>query len=41
MGGGAGGGQGAGADRQRNVWLSEDEEVWGTDPDTAPGVIGR
>ncbi|MEV0263955.1 hypothetical protein AB0I49_21805 [Streptomyces sp. NPDC050617] len=41
MGGGAGGGGGQSGDRQRNVWLAEDEEVWGTDPDIAPGVIGR
>ncbi|MEU9845999.1 hypothetical protein [Streptomyces sp. NPDC047985] len=41
MGGGAPGGGGNGADRQRNVWLSEDEEVWGTEPDAGTGVIGR
>ncbi|MFE7615108.1 hypothetical protein [Streptomyces sp. NPDC057496] len=40
MGGGAPGG-GNGADRQRNVWLSEDEEVWGTESGTGTGVIGR
>ncbi|MFF8716491.1 hypothetical protein ACF07T_34430 [Streptomyces sp. NPDC015184] len=40
MGGGAPGG-GSGADRQRNVWLSEDEEVWGTESGTGTGVIGR
>ncbi|KOU45103.1 hypothetical protein ACH415_33640 [Streptomyces californicus] len=42
MGGGApGGGSGSGNDRQRNVWLSEDEEVWGTEPEAGTGVIGR
>lgn len=43
MGGGApgGGGAGSGNDRQRNVWLSEDEEVWGTEPEAGTGVIGR
>ncbi|MCX4678610.1 hypothetical protein OG413_25435 [Streptomyces sp. NBC_01433] len=40
-GGGAPGGGGSGGDRQRNVWLSEDEEVWGTEPGTGTGVIGR
>ncbi|MEE1790683.1 hypothetical protein PUR28_07830 [Streptomyces sp. BE308] len=40
-GGGAPGGGGNGGDRQRNVWLSEDEEVWGTEPDAGTGVIGR
>ncbi|MGC4807649.1 hypothetical protein [Micromonospora sp. DT233] len=41
MGGpGMGGGQ-QDRDRQRNTWLKEDEEVWGTDPDCAPAVIGR
>jgi hypothetical protein len=28
-------------DRSRNTWLQEDEEVWGTDPDCAPAVIGK
>lgn len=43
MGGGAPGGAGGGSgnDRQRNVWLSEDEEVWGTEPEAGTGVIGR
>ncbi|WP_457517756.1 hypothetical protein [Streptomyces sp. TE33382] len=40
-GGGAPGGGANGGDRQRNVWLSEDEEVWGTEPDAGTGVIGR
>lgn len=41
MGGAPGGGGGNGNDRQRNVWLSEDEEVWGTEPEAGTGVIGR
>lgn len=42
MGAGAGGqaGQG-GQERQRTTWLSEDEEVWGTDSGAVTGVIGR
>ncbi|GHH77217.1 hypothetical protein GCM10018781_50260 [Kitasatospora indigofera] len=40
MGGGAGGGPGE-KDRQRTTWLSEDEEVWGTDTGAVHGVIGR
>ncbi len=40
-GGAPGGGAGNGGERQRNVWLSEDEEVWGTEPDAGTGVIGR
>jgi hypothetical protein len=39
--GGMGGGQGQSKDRQRNTWLTEDEEVWGTDPECAPAVVGR
>ncbi|WP_224278877.1 hypothetical protein, partial [Streptomyces sp. LS1784] len=44
---GAGAGAGAGApgqgekERQRTTWLSEDEEVWGTDSGAVTGVIGR
>lgn len=41
--GGAGAG-GAGQDkgeRERETWLAEDEETWGTDPTVAPGVLGR
>nr|MDT0664133.1 hypothetical protein [Micromonospora sp. DSM 115978] len=41
MGGAPGMGQGGSRDRQRNTWLTEDEEVWGTDPDCSPAVIGR
>lgn len=42
----AGGGAGAGGgdqnkERERSTWLAEDEEVWGTDPDLAPAVLGR
>ncbi|WP_147437360.1 WXG100 family type VII secretion target [Micromonospora musae] len=39
------GGMGAGnqqeKERERTTWLAEEEEVWGTDPDVAPAVIGR
>ncbi|MET7685126.1 AAWKG family protein [Streptomyces sp. NPDC005423] len=42
---GAGAGQGGQATqsegRNRTTWLSEDEEIWGTDEDTAPAVLGR
>ncbi|WP_261562287.1 hypothetical protein, partial [Frankia tisae] len=42
MGGmGGGPGQGQSKERQRNTWLTEDEEVWGTDPECAPAVVGR
>ncbi|GAB7186959.1 hypothetical protein ATKI12_6790 [Kitasatospora sp. Ki12] len=45
MGAGAGAGAGAGGqgekERQRTTWLSEDEEVWGTDTGGVTGVIGR
>ncbi|MER5200534.1 AAWKG family protein [Streptomyces sp. NPDC002755] len=27
--------------RTRTTWLSEDEEIWGTDEDAAPAVLGR
>ncbi|MFC7712400.1 hypothetical protein [Micromonospora lupini] len=36
-----GGGQAGGKDRERTTWLAEEEEVWGTDPDLVPAVIGR
>jgi hypothetical protein len=39
MGGGAG--PSKQDERQRNTWLKEDEEVWGTDPACAPAVVGR
>lgn len=38
------GGTGGGKDekeRERTTWLDEEEEVWGTDPDLGPAVIGR
>ena len=37
------GGQGGNKDqeRERTTWLSEDEEVWGTDACVGVGVIGR
>jgi len=38
--GGMGQGQGQ-RDRTRNTWLKEDEEVWGTEPEVAPAVVGR
>ncbi|MET7394108.1 hypothetical protein ABZS66_11495, partial [Dactylosporangium sp. NPDC005572] len=42
MGGlGAAGGQQAEKERERTTWLAEEEEVWGTDPDCAPAVVGR
>jgi hypothetical protein len=35
------GGQGKGEEeRERSTWLTEDEDVWGGDADTAPPVIG-
>ncbi|MGP3925589.1 hypothetical protein [Streptomyces sp. 8N616] len=43
MGGGMAGGAGGAGDqeRERNTWLTEDEDVWGADADVAPGVLGR
>ncbi|MCP2343645.1 WXG100 family type VII secretion target [Actinomadura rupiterrae] len=39
--GGQHGGQGEGEkERERSTWLTEDEDVWGADDDTAPPVIG-
>jgi uncharacterized protein YukE len=42
MGGGMGGGHGAGAgdDEEHSTWLNEDEDVWGSDTDAAPPVLG-
>jgi hypothetical protein len=40
--GGMGGGQSnQDKERERTTWLAEEEEVWGTDPDVAPAVVGR
>jgi hypothetical protein len=38
---GMGGGQGQPQERERTTWLSEDEDVWGTDPGATPSVLGR
>ncbi|MFI6078703.1 hypothetical protein ACIA5C_45020 [Actinoplanes sp. NPDC051343] len=35
------GGNGQEKERERTTWLAEEEEVWGTDPDVTPAVIGR
>lgn len=40
MGAGARGGGGDGNEHERSTWLTEDEDVWGGDDDTAPPVIG-
>jgi uncharacterized protein YukE len=37
--GGHGGGEGE-EERERSTWLTEDEDVWGSDGDAAPPVIG-
>jgi hypothetical protein len=41
MGGGAGAGGDKPQERERQTWLSEDEEIWGTRADVGSGVIGR
>ncbi|SMC96510.1 hypothetical protein [Lentzea albidocapillata] len=42
MAGGMGGAQGENkGERDRSTWLAEDEKTWGTDPEVAPGVLGR
>jgi len=41
MGMGGMGGQNGSGERERTTWLAEDEDVWGTDPDVAPQVLGR
>jgi hypothetical protein len=41
MGGGAGAGGEKPQERERQTWLSEDEEIWGTRVDVGSGVIGR
>ena len=28
-------------ERERTTWLAEDEDVWGTDPQIGPSVLGR
>jgi len=28
-------------ERERSTWLAEDEDVWGTEPDIGPSVLGR
>jgi hypothetical protein len=33
-----GGGQGDEGERERNTWLTEDDDVWGAD-EASPGVI--
>ncbi|MGH3712639.1 MAG: hypothetical protein ACRDT4_04150 [Micromonosporaceae bacterium] len=40
--GGMGGAGGRDKERERSTWLTEDSDVWGTDPaDCAPAVVGR
>lgn len=41
MGGMGGGGSQQDKERERTVWVEEEEDVWGTDPECAPAVIGR
>ena len=36
----SGAGQGQ-QERERSTWLAEDEDVWGTDPQIGPAVLGR
>jgi len=38
--GGHGGGSEGEEERERSTWLTEDDDVWGGDGDTAPPVIG-
>lgn len=40
MGGGGGGGGKGKEERERTTWLSEDQDVWASDEDTSPPVIG-
>ncbi|MFA1537728.1 WXG100 family type VII secretion target [Actinomadura monticuli] len=40
MGGAGARGGGDGNEHERSTWLTEDEDVWGGDDDTAPPVIG-
>ncbi|MDX6356347.1 MAG: hypothetical protein QOF98_3250 [Streptomyces sp.] len=39
--GGQGGQATQSGDRERSAWLTEDEDVWGTEEGTTPAVIGR
>ena len=39
--GGMGMGGNQNGERERTTWVAEDEEVWGTEPDLAPAVLGR
>jgi uncharacterized protein YukE len=39
MGGMGGRGGGRGEERERNTWLEEDEDVWGTTPDVGPAFL--
>lgn len=41
MGGRGMGGQDQVQERERSTWLAEDEDVWGTDPEVGPRVLGR
>jgi hypothetical protein len=41
MGGGQGGAGEKPQERERQTWLSEDEEIWGTSVGVGHGVIGR
>lgn len=43
MGGGQGGGgqQTESSDRERDSWVAEDDDVWGTDEGGAPAALGR
>jgi hypothetical protein len=41
MGGGAGAGGDKPQERERQTWLSEDEEIWGTRAGVGSGVVGR
>ena len=34
-------GQQQNQERERTTWLAEDEDVWGTDPQIGPAVLGR
>ena len=40
MGGMGSGGQGQNKERERNTWLTEDEEVWGARSDALGGILG-